>query len=113
MWPRRHRALVPGRLLDQVIGVSGLSIDRSTVTILDLLQINGALWYSQLAEALAFDRSTVSRQVGAAISAGYVSQRVDPNDARARVLALTEDGRGALERVSRGWKTVVETLVGQ
>lgn len=96
---------------DQVISIAGLAIDRSTITILDLLRANGVLRYSQLSASLALDRSTVSRQVAAAIAAGFVKQSNDPTDGRARMLELTPAGEYALDRASLGWKHVVEALV--
>jgi hypothetical protein len=38
---------------DRIVEVAGLSLDRSTITILNLLAVNGRLRYSELSELLA------------------------------------------------------------
>jgi DNA-binding MarR family transcriptional regulator len=48
---------------------------------------------SELSAALFLDKSTVSRQVDAAVRARLVERTIDPSDARARLVALTPSGR--------------------
>lgn len=50
----------------------------------------------ELAARTGLDPSTVSRAVGTLVGLGLVERGTDPTDMRARVLALTPDGRTAL-----------------
>lgn len=51
---------------------------------------------SELAEAVHADVSTVSRQVSTLVDLGFVSRQADPDDGRAQVLAVTDDGEDLL-----------------
>lgn len=53
----------------------------------------GPMRVSELGAALFLDKSTISRQVEAAVRLGLVERTVDPTDARARLVGLTESGR--------------------
>jgi DNA-binding MarR family transcriptional regulator len=97
---------------DRIAEAAGLSLDRSTITILNLLAVNGRLRYSELSELLAVDRSTASRQVAAAMAAGLVVQTTDPSDGRARILTLTKKGEAAHKKASGAWYEIIESLVG-
>ena len=96
---------------DRISEVAGLSLDRSTITILNLLSVNGRLRYSELSDLLAVDRSTASRQVATAISAELVAQTTDPSDKRARILTLTKKGEAVHEAESAAWHIVIDSLV--
>lgn len=52
---------------------------------------------SELVHRLALDKSTVTRQVDALERLGLVTRRPDPDDARARVVELTPDGRARVD----------------
>jgi DNA-binding MarR family transcriptional regulator len=54
---------------------------------------------SDIATTLHNDVSTVSRQVSTLVSHGLVAKRPDPNDGRAQVLSLTEEGRAVLRTI--------------
>lgn len=48
---------------------------------------------SELATLLSLDKSTVSRQIDAVSRLGLVERLPDPDDARARLVSLTESGQ--------------------
>ncbi|APU12387.1 MULTISPECIES: MarR family winged helix-turn-helix transcriptional regulator [Actinoalloteichus] len=50
-----------------------------------------------VAEALFLDPSTISRQVATLVKAGLVERSADPEDGRASLLTITEQGRSVLE----------------
>ncbi|QDQ98970.1 MarR family transcriptional regulator [Tomitella fengzijianii] len=63
-----------------------------------LLQ-NGPMRSGELAETLLSDPSTVSRHVAQLVDRGHLERRSDPDDRRASMIAVTESGRQAAERM--------------
>jgi DNA-binding MarR family transcriptional regulator len=74
-------------------------LDPTAYPLVLVLGQQGALRMSELGERLQLDKSTLSRQVDAAARTGLVERTVDPFDARARLVDLTDAGRTALSRV--------------
>ena len=50
---------------------------------------------------LAIEKSTLTRRIDAAVRLGLVERTPDPHDARARLVALTADGRERLTALQR------------
>ncbi|MFI7543151.1 MarR family winged helix-turn-helix transcriptional regulator [Actinoplanes sp. NPDC049599] len=61
----------------------------------------GGCHLKDLAVRCALDPSTVSRAVAALVRSGLVARTADPADGRASVLAVTEQGRQALDDFTR------------
>lgn len=59
----------------------------------------GPLRVSELADAVHADVSTVSRQVSTLVDLGFVSREADPEDRRAQVLAVTDEGAALLAAI--------------
>jgi DNA-binding MarR family transcriptional regulator len=76
-------------------------LERSGYGILCELEQAGPKRPSDIARALGLEKSTLSRQVAALVSAGLVERVSDPNDGRARILALTTAGQAAVRRTRR------------
>ena len=68
----------------------------------------GAARVSALADAARIDVSVVSRQVQALEHDGLVVRAADPNDRRASLVSLSEDGRRVLEEGRRRMAALVE-----
>lgn len=68
-------------------------LDPSCYPLLVALSRHESLPMSQLVATLEVGKSTVTRQIDAAARLGLVRRSPDPDDARARVVALTELGR--------------------
>lgn len=83
----------------RLLETSDVTIDRSIVSILTRLNVQGPIRNSELADYLNLDRSTLSRQVATAIASGYVSREQDASDSRAYHLAMTDLGRETLAAV--------------
>ena len=83
-------------------------------SMLMALNYSGPRRASDLVDIFAIDKGAVSRQVGALLDLGLIERSPDPEDRRAAILAITEEGsrrlgtiadlrrREVLERLS-GW----------
>lgn len=86
-------------------------LERAAYAILGRLYDEGPSRLSPLAIVFGLDLSTVSRQVQALESAGFVRRTVDPSDRRASLIDLTAAGRDELLRVRRLRRAVVRELL--
>lgn len=81
--------------------------------LLKVLHRRGPARSSVLAECLQTDRSTVSRLLQTLEDAGLVEGRPDPDDGRARVMALTPEAERRLGDVSHAnWLQLHEIFTG-
>ncbi|WP_300018149.1 MarR family transcriptional regulator [Pseudonocardia sp.] len=76
-------------------------IDAGSYAVLLAISRAGPLRLVDLADEFGLDKSTMSRQVTTLQSVGLVRRRPDPQDGRAFLLELSEDGRRRLEEVMR------------
>lgn len=85
---------------------AALSIDPALqpfgLKILRILVANGAMHASKLADVLFVDRSIISRQAKHLQELGLVELQTDPDDGRARFVAVTELGTQRLSAVRAG-----------
>lgn len=70
-------------------------------TALAAVHLHGPARLSDVATYLGVDTSVASRQIQALIAAGHVEREVDPDDGRAYLLTVTDDGRRALRESHR------------
>ena len=73
-----------------------MDLDRSAYGILCRLADEGPQRLGLLASAFGLDPSTITRQVQALEKAGLVERHADPDDRRASILDLTEEGKVTL-----------------
>jgi DNA-binding MarR family transcriptional regulator len=73
--------------------------DRSALLLLWPLLHAGPMRLRELAAARGSDASTVSRQAAQLVKVGLVRRDVDPDDRRACLLAVTDEGRAACQRM--------------
>jgi DNA-binding MarR family transcriptional regulator len=88
-----------------------LEVDRSGYLALRTLENLGAMSTKALATALNLDASTVTRQIAALESSGFVERRPDPADGRSSTLVLTSEGRQMMAGVERERRLSIEALV--
>jgi DNA-binding MarR family transcriptional regulator len=82
-------------------------------TALAVVQREGHVRVSEVAEQLSVDLSVASRQVGALVLAGYVEREPDPDDRRATRLKTTAAGARVLSESHRRMvATATEALDG-
>ncbi len=87
----RRAARAVSREYDAAFAPSGLSVGQfSTLAALDRIE---PLRLGQLAEGLGMDRTTLNRNLAPLERKGLVSSQANREDARARLLSLTEAGR--------------------
>lgn len=72
-----------------------------TFFILNHLAATGPLRAADLSDAFAMDKGGVSRQVQTLVDLGLVERHRDPEDGRALVLVVSDEGRERLERMSQ------------
>ncbi|MGH8878295.1 MAG: MarR family winged helix-turn-helix transcriptional regulator [Stackebrandtia sp.] len=68
-------------------------LDPASYPLISMLAKRGPMRLSELATHLLAEKSTLSRQVDAAVRLGLVERIPDPDDARARQIALTPEGQ--------------------
>jgi DNA-binding MarR family transcriptional regulator len=73
----------------------------------------GDLPVSALAEALGLDRTTLTRNLKVLERRGLVSFAVDDEDARVRLVSLTEEGSRVLVSALARWQEVQESVQAQ
>ncbi|MDG3009586.1 MarR family transcriptional regulator [Rhodococcus sp. D2-41] len=71
-------------------------LDPAGFPLLVLLTRQDAMPMSALVAELGIEKSTLTRQIDSAARLGLVERRTDPEDARARLVALTPDARRRL-----------------
>ena len=79
----------------QIHATSQGEIEVAAYGIIFKLLHDGPMRSGELAEALYSDASTISRQVAGLVKRGLIERRADPDDGRASVLVVTDDGRTA------------------
>jgi DNA-binding MarR family transcriptional regulator len=87
-----------------------VEVDRAGYLALRTLERLGPLHTNALAEALQLDASTVTRQVTALASSGFVERQPDPADGRSSNLAVTSAGRHIMQDVERERKSVLDDM---
>ena len=97
----RQYSGIKARLADTPEGEMHLSV------LLGKVSAHGPLRSGDLADRICADPSTVSRQVAALVKGGFLERRADPDDGRASLLVVTDQGRARLaeHEVRRGLAT--------
>lgn len=91
---RRFNALQIARRLDP-------EIEPASYSVLATLQLDGPQRMTAIARRLGIGKPTLSRQLAALAGRGLVEKETDPQDGRAQVISLTEEGLQRLERAQQ------------
>ncbi|MAU82608.1 MarR family winged helix-turn-helix transcriptional regulator [Gordonia sp. NPDC062954] len=75
-------------------------LDPTCYPLLVLLSRHDAIRMSDLLSDLGLEKSTLTRQIDSVVRLRLVERHPDPNDARARLVALTDEGRSRLDEVA-------------
>lgn len=66
----------------------------------------------ELAETLSADPSTISRHVAQLVERGYVRREADPNDGRATLLVITDEGRETTRAIRERRRAALDAALG-
>jgi DNA-binding MarR family transcriptional regulator len=88
-----------GSLKAQAASSARQGVEWSSYVLLFHLANDGPMRSSTLAERVAADPSTVSRQIATLVDLGLVERRPDPADRRAVQLVVTEEGAELFRRM--------------
>lgn len=95
-------------VFDEAMADSGL---RGTqFSLLTALAVGGEMPVSRLAEVLALDRTTLTRNLAPLQRDGLVTNLPSP-DGRVRIIAMTQRGQQALERALPRWEAAQKQVV--
>ena len=103
------------RLYDDALRSSGLRVSQLTVLVAIAKFGEAGAKIGKLADVLAMERTTLTRNIGPLESAGLIRVARDPDDARARILLLTRAGERAIEAAFPLWEAAqrqVRSAVG-
>src|SRR3954447_15382777 len=74
------------------------TVDPSQAALLYTLKCQGAMRLGDIAEAMKLDASTVSRHVHQLGERGFIDREPDPEDGRARIIAISPTGVVSLKK---------------
>lgn len=108
----QHQVAVFARRAEQTrlggVGQQRNSMDRAAYLLLNRLDRRGPMGVKALAAGMGIDSSTVTRQVAPLVEAGLVTRTSHPEDGRAVVLKLSEQGLERLEEVRASRRDLME-----
>jgi len=100
----RRMSRVLTRLYDDGLRSTGLRVSQVTVLVAIAMFGERGAKMGALADVLAMERTTLTRNIGPLESAGLLRVARDPDDARTRVLLLTRAGERAIEAAFPLWE---------
>jgi len=87
------------RVLEGLADRAGVRLTRATFDVLAVINRQGTIRVSKLAQRMELDQSTVSRQIRPLEELGLIVRSEDPDDRRVVWLTVTEAGREVILRV--------------
>jgi DNA-binding MarR family transcriptional regulator len=102
------------RIVDRIYAeeMKPCGIGRSQFTILNVIHAAGSIGVTALADFLAMERSTLSRNLKPLENAGLVERLAGEQDARKVDLCLTAAGENKLKDARRYWRRAQQRVVG-
>lgn len=88
------------RAFDRELRPYGLRVTQFTIFV--ILSLRGAMTIGELAEALGSERATLMRNL--ALIAGWIKTEPAEDDARSRIVSVTDAARETVARAFRGWR---------
>jgi len=85
------------------VALAPLGLHPGQELLLSILAKRGSATQVQLARILGVEPPTIAKMVGRLEAAGFAERTVDPRDARAKLVSLTDRGADAAARVSTVW----------
>jgi len=94
---------------ERLMKPSGLSV--SQFTILAVLAVAGPMPLTRLADEMAIERTTLTRNLRSLIDQGWVSESAS-GDRRVRLLEITRKGTTAAREALPHWRKAQKTIAG-
>lgn len=91
------------REAERVYDDVGIAFEQRWFGLMNALTMHGPLSVGEIAEHLGVTHVAVSQTRAKLVQRGFVRMEDDPEDARRRVLALTQSGRGMVKRMQPVW----------
>ncbi len=91
------------RRMDAILGAAGLTAVQFFT--LRLLERVGPIVINEFANLMAMDRTTLSRNLKIMDQAGWLTVKLDPEDSRHRVAAITPKGTQLHHKAKKLWET--------
>jgi len=98
------------RTFDRELRPYGLRTTQFTILV--MLSLRGATSIGDLAESLGAERTTLTRNLALIEKAGWVKIEPGEDDARSRIVTVTDQGRVAVEKAFPGWRKVQDATAG-
>ena len=98
------------KVLDKHMVSNGLSLARWKV--LEVLDGTGSIRQTALAKELGFAPRSVTQAVESLASDGLVERKPDPDDGRAKLVALTDEGAAALAAGTKAGEHMLRQIFG-
>jgi len=89
----------------------GVTIGRTGYWLLVRVSDVGPIRLSDLAGTVELDLSTISRQIRDLVASGLIARTPDPDDGRAALLSLTDEGTAVLEAMSESRRRVLAQAI--
>ena len=106
----RQASRVISKIYDDALRPSGLQVSQLPVLVALALFGEAGASMNALAEAIAVDRTTLTRNLRPLEKLGFLRVARSPDDARARVVLLTRSGERALEAAYPLWETALKRV---
>ncbi|TQR32824.1 MarR family transcriptional regulator [Lysinibacillus sphaericus] len=105
----RKKTRLVTQFYDNLLQPTGLKVTQySMLANIDLQQ---AVSISRLGEILLLDQTTITRNINLLKRNGYVDLTRDPQDARAKVITLTDKGVEKLNEAAPIWQDIQERII--
>src|SRR5579863_8763786 len=85
-----------------------LGIRAPQFSILTVLMLAGPATIGQFAEWLGVERTTLSRNLDLVEAKGWIKIEAGAEDARSRLVSITQEGRAAAQRALPAWREAQE-----
>ncbi|MFJ6208260.1 MarR family winged helix-turn-helix transcriptional regulator [Lysinibacillus sp. NPDC092081] len=105
----RKRTRVVTQLYDKLLQPTGLKITQYSMLANIVHQQSVSI--SRLGEILLLDQTTITRNINLLKQNGYVDLARDPQDARAKVITLTDKGVEKLNEAVPIWEDIQERII--
>lgn len=105
----RKKTRVVTQLYDKLLQPTGLKITQ--YSMLANIDYQQSVSISRLGEILLLDQTTITRNINLLKQNGYVDITKDPQDARTKVITLTEKGDEKLNEAAPIWEEIQEKII--